>query len=50
MDQSSETQTIELLLVNEWEIKFFPFFPQKYPQVLRRLDSRREAEGTNQAS
>jgi hypothetical protein len=26
MDQKPETQPIESLLLNEWEIKFFPFF------------------------
>jgi hypothetical protein len=26
MDQNPETQTIESLLLNEWQIKFFPFF------------------------
>ena len=26
MDQNPETQPIESLLLNEWEIKFFPFF------------------------
>jgi len=34
MGQNSETQPVESLTPNEWEIKFCPIFPQEHAQVL----------------
>jgi hypothetical protein len=36
MDQKPETQPIESLLLNEWEIKFFPFFHKSIHRSSKR--------------
>jgi ribonuclease HI len=42
MDQKRETQPIESLSLNKWEIQFFPIFPQEHPQVLEDMDNDEE--------
>jgi len=42
MDQKPEMQTIQSLSLNEWEIKFFPFFTQEHPQALEGVGGNKE--------
>jgi hypothetical protein len=42
MDQNPETQPIESLRFNEWEIKFFPIYPQEHPQALEGAGNYKE--------
>ncbi|MGO9646646.1 MAG: hypothetical protein ACLPOO_01200 [Terriglobales bacterium] len=41
MDQNLETQPIDTLMLNEWEIKLFSIFAQKHPQALKALQGAR---------
>ena len=54
MDQEPETQPVESLSLNEWEIEFFLFSPQEHPQALRGrgqvLQIKECVRGTLQAS